>query len=428
MASVKLTYIGGGGMFVPSMAAALAEESKQNNYQVTVSLYDISFERADRMRKYFDVEAKSAGADLKAVVDTDIDTALKDADRVIYAVSVREDIVLAHDIQEKYGMGRGEDGPGHIAIPLGLKAAHDELAERIKKNCPDALVLSCVNPTDVLAGYMRKKHGLNYCGVCVEVDGLRDCIAYYMKWKRSDIDMVCVGNNHDGWTLDVRHQGRSVYDEIRKALPEWPKAEQWHPGNRMVLAEAALTGGYIKSSGYHQWPHSLTPNGDEEKIKAMGMAKRKLHNDALDEAIATGVPMRDPEGFLHTELSVFQYPAAGLRYAQIATSIATGKEVVVNLQVPHEGVAKGYCDDAVLELMCVVKGKKVTPRPIDVEIPQWLVAYNQVIALQRVLVVDYMVTEDPALLHRAMCQIPLLSTADKLADFADEMHATFIAK
>ena len=167
---------------------------------------------------------------LSAKIEATLDRrqALDGADFVVNMIQVGgvEAFKYDYEIPLKYGVDQciGDTiGPGGIfralrSIPVLMDMAEDQL-----ELCPDATMLNYVNPMSMCCYALGTVEGLKFVGLCHGVQTTLDLIAGYSEVPKEEIDFLCAGTNHMGWFLELYHEGRDLYPDLRAKfeLPEY---------------------------------------------------------------------------------------------------------------------------------------------------------------------------------------------------------------
>ena len=176
----RLAYIGGGSMFVPSIINGIAEvmRNSPSSYGVELALYDVQPAKAERMQAYAELVSTTWRVPLQAVVSRTRQEALIDADVVLLSVWLHDVHERLEQVLKGVDLHMEEDGLGVVAWALACAPWSLGVAADMKQLCPEALLLTLMNPTDVIAGVVTEATGIRAAGLCVEVDGLRGVLAY----------------------------------------------------------------------------------------------------------------------------------------------------------------------------------------------------------------------------------------------------------
>jgi alpha-galactosidase len=150
--------------------------------------------------------------------------ALADADFVVNAIQVggyKPSTVIDFEIPKKFGLKQtiGDTlGIGGIframrTIPVVLDFARD-----MEDVCPNAWFLNYVNPMAMITGAVQRASSIRTVGLChsvqAAVPGLLGNLG--MKQPADHTQWKIAGINHMAWLLEVSHNGRDLYPEIKR--------------------------------------------------------------------------------------------------------------------------------------------------------------------------------------------------------------------
>jgi alpha-galactosidase/6-phospho-beta-glucosidase family protein len=365
---------------------------------------------------------------------------LDGADVVLLSVWLQEEHERLDRFFGRLGFRLPEEGPEVAAWAVACAPWSLGVAAEMEARCPEAPLVTVMNPTDVIAGVVNAGSSIRGVGLCVEVDGLRGALAYYFHVPDACIELTHAGVNHDGWVLDLQVDGRNGYALWRDRWAEIEQDPDYHPGNRGMRPILDLTG-HLRSSAYHHWPYQVAQTPEQQacweaRSLRSGQAwrgKRERYVEALDEALRTGNPIVDPPG-IHPERSRLNYPYTGLTVGRWTQSVATGLANVLPLQVPNrrvappgargEGVLSNFPAEAIVEVPVRVQGRAVQAMPVG-ELPEWLGGYTRLLAIQRQLIVAYVLDRRLETLKRALAVLPMFGTVQQLNRFAEALHCEF---
>jgi len=420
----KLAFVGGGSLFVPSIINGIARVMQESKvpFEVELALYDIKPERAAPMCAYAEVVRKAWGVPLRADVAGSRGEALKGADVVLLSVWLQEEHERLDAFERRLGFRLPEEGPGVAAWAVACAPWSLGVAAEMRACCPGALLVTLMNPTDVIAGALGRIGAVRAAGLCVEVDGLRGALAYYFRVPYEAIVLRHAGVNHDGWVLGLEVAGQDGYELWRERWTEIVGDPDYHPGNKGLWPILRLTG-HLRSSAYHNWPLEVAEDATHQALWARWQGKRELYTQALEEALRTGEPICDPPG-IHPERSKLNYPYTGITVGKLMQSVATGWANVIPLQVPNRGAIANFPSEAIVEVPTLVQGKLVQPLPIGA-VPEWLMGYTRLLAIQRQLIVEYLAERDLLTLKRALATLPMFGSVQQLDAFAEALHREF---
>jgi alpha-galactosidase len=418
---VKLAYIGGGSLFVPSILHGIAQalRAADRAYPIEVSLYDVQPNKAQLMAAYGELLRSYWDLPLQVYVAHSRAEALQDADVVFVCVWLQEEHARIDEMHRTLGFELPEEGPQTAVWATACAPWSLAVAAEMRVYCPGALFITVMNPTDVMAGIIGLAGGVRAAGLCVEVDGLRGALAYYFSVPVESIQLRHAGVNHNGWVLGISVDGRDGYELWRERWPEVEGDPDFHPGNNILNPLINLTG-HLKSTGYHIWPYQVAQTPEQRIAWTRWPAKRELYEEAVHTALRTGIPIEDPP-HIHPERSMLNYPNTGVAFGKLMQSLATHQTNTLALQVMNHGSIVNWPDNVMVEVPTLVHGKLVQPWPVG-ELPEWLGGYTRLLAIQRRLIIDYVLERRLLLLKQAMAVMPMFGTTQQFIAMAEYIH------
>lgn len=430
---VRIAIVGGGSTFVVPILHSVGhvrEELDEKDAAVDVSLYDIVPERAELMARYGELLSETGQIPLRTEVAKTRDDCVQDADMVLLSISFVNSELFARKISTVSGFGSSgysEFGPEEIAIAARGFPFMNRLAEDILRLSPKAILLNLVNPTDLLADLVEESTGVRAFGLCVEVEHLRDHLAYYFNYEPEQICLVHAGVNHDGWVLRLTVAGENGYELLHDKILSLPDRPDFHPGNQCMVMLYRLTG-YLRSSAYHFGPWRATPFRNL-KVRDLfyGQDRREMYFSAVESALANRRPIEERYAKVHPELSLIRYFGTGIAIARIARSIATGKRDVFALQAKNQDAITNFPGDVRVEVPVICDGGRFISMKVG-EFPEWLGWTSKQLAIKRKLAADYVLTGDVDLLERSLAAVPQTVVLDDLVAYAETLHRAMMGE
>jgi alpha-galactosidase len=185
-------------------------------------LMDINDERLNVMKKIVEGVIQTKGVDLKISATTNLREALEGADFVIVTIRVggldalRDliEIPLRFGTMEVVGDTVGPSGvlKGMLEIPAVV-----DIANKVKDVSPEAVILNFTNPMTPICRAVRKTTNLEMIGLCHGVHHIRKLASSILRSSQhppEELDADAAGINHLTWTVGIRYEGRSVYEEF----------------------------------------------------------------------------------------------------------------------------------------------------------------------------------------------------------------------
>lgn len=232
--NVKIAYIGGGSRgWAWGMMSDLASCGDMSG---DVYLYDIDFEAAYSNEiignKYNELEDGKSIWNYHA--SKTIDEALTGADFVIISILPGTFNEMESDVHlpEKYGIYQSvgdTSGPGGIVRAMRTVPMFEEIAENIKKYCPEAWVINYTNPMTLCVRTLyRVFPEIKAFGCCHEVFGTQkllvralDEICGIKDVNRENIRVNPVGVNHFTWLTEATYKNIDLFPVYREFVDRY---------------------------------------------------------------------------------------------------------------------------------------------------------------------------------------------------------------
>ncbi len=429
--SPRIAVVGGGSIhWTPKLLVDLANTEALADSQVT--LMDIDESSLPPMLDAAKHVAAARGIELSARATNDLDRALDGAEFVVTALSVGGFSSMRHDIEipARYGVHQpvGDSvGPGGIFRALRSVPVVLEVARRMERYCPGALLLNVSNPLSALCRAVTRETAISTVGLCNEVVGLKFVLSLLFDADMRTIDPVVAGVNHlplvtslsidgaDGFAMiadALQHQDDLAFSGIwmpppegmhyRKVTsgPEWTKADLL-ANNRVKLELFSQFGVLPGSSDTHVaefFPGFVTPDSDfgrEWGVHHYGMAGHRA-DKAKDEADL---------GELLSSDTIPRW-GSGELVAPVIDGVLTGSSAPLPVNLPNTGQVTSLPPDVVVECIGLVDQRGVVPRD-RVAVPSILAEYLRRVAVSEELTVEAALTGDPTTVLEALLADPM---------------------
>lgn len=216
---IKIAYIGGGSR---GWAWGLMSDlASSEDISGQVNLFDIDYEAAKKNEiignKFNDAKGANSTWNYHAVEN--IDTALENADFVVISILPGTFDEMESDVHtpEKYGIYQSvgdSTGPGGIIRAMRTIPMFENIANKIKENCPRAWVINYTNPmTLCIKSLYHTFPEIKAFGCCHEVFGTQKLLAKMVKEMlgeevdRCDIKVNPLAVNHFTWITNATYHG-----------------------------------------------------------------------------------------------------------------------------------------------------------------------------------------------------------------------------
>ena len=427
-ATAKMTVIGGGSPFVlVALQGFVQRKERWANWdgELLVDLYDVAPERTGRWVRYGELIARTTGIPLRVRSCAERREAVADAHVVLCSVGLPGLHQAAQEARERFGFHPHciHDGPPAFLYAAHLYPFNKALAEEMAEAAPDGWLLILPNPTDTLAEAVARATGVPVAGFCVEVEQTRDYLAYYLGVPVDSVVLHHAGVNHGGWILRLDVGGEDGYARYHDELLRLSERADFHPGN-FDMVELYRATGYLRSSAFHNWPYEIRcPYRGPNVWERFGL-HRPERDALLEEALDQG-RLLELRPDVHPDRWPINFGGTGRALADLLWSRVTGERTVLPLQVPNDGAVTNWPDDLRLEVPTAVGRDAWDTVPVG-EMPAWLGEQTRMLAHQRLLAAEYLVTGDRETLRQALLAFPLAAPLDVLRDYATVVHAAWL--
>ena len=440
MGKEKIVILGGGSPFVPSLIYAMLE-NKEVLEGSEVCLMDIDPIRLPLLTKLGYELSKRAKVKMKFTSTTDPKEALEGATFVMPSYRIGGEKHMRYDfaIPTKYGIcGDETAGPGGTFMAQCTIPATLEYCRLIEDLCPDAWIISYVNPTNFVADAVRRETKTKFIALC-------DCFAgFSMSFLPRFLDMpplerrYCVnedirpraiGVNHCTWLVDLLVNGEDGYPLLKEKIKE--KRENL---TRTPVMDFSLrlfeAYGYLNVCPSHcrmLWEHNdvleerkALLRNREKRVSILGWTKSawKFVEEML--AGAEYDPERPEYCFrLHHSRHVI-----GIMVSIIANE---GREWG-GINFPNRGAITNLPYDAIVEGPCIVDKRGITPIVMG-ELPKCFLGITLHILNWQELTVDAALSGDKNLLYQALLACPYVHDMKAAKVIMDELlkaHAEYM--
>lgn len=271
--NLKIAYIGGGsrGWAWTLMNDLVSCEDMSGD----VYLYDIDHEAAEHnviIGEMFN-QAEGAKSSWHYHAVKTAGEAMTGADFVVLSITPGTLDEMESDVHtpEKYGIYQSVGdtaGPGGIIRAMRTVPMYEEIAENIKKYCPDAWVINYTNPMTLCVRTLyRVFPEIKAYGCCHEVFGTQDILKRALEEcrgivaeSREEIKVNPVSVNHFTWLTEARYKNMDLFPIYRELAEKYAESglpngrdNNWFNRlfecNHKVKFDLFLRYGYIAAAG-----------------------------------------------------------------------------------------------------------------------------------------------------------------------------------
>ena len=225
--AIKIAMIGAGsiGFTLRLMQDLLSVPELQDT---TFALTDISERNLNMVAKLARRDIAGSKFPAKVITTTDRRKAIADADYVICVIRQGglDAFALDIDIPLKYGVDQcvGDTlcAGGIMYAQRGIAALLDFCRDIREVAAPDCLLLNYANPMAMMTWAVNQYGGVRCVGLCHGVQHGHFQIAETLGLKKSEVDIICAGINHQTWYVSVKTGGRERTPELLAAFERHP--------------------------------------------------------------------------------------------------------------------------------------------------------------------------------------------------------------
>jgi len=429
----KIVILGGGSPFVPSLIYAMIE-NKDVLDGSELCLMDIDPTRLPLLVKLGQVLTKKAKMRMRFTYTTDPREALEGATYVMpsYRVGGVKHMRFDFDIPTKYGIcGDETAGPGGTFMAQCTIPVTINYCRMIEDLCPDAWVISYVNPTNFVADAVRRETKTKFIAIC-------DCFAGFAMralpvWLNmppferrycvnEDIKPRAIGVNHNTWLVDLLVNGEDGYPLLKKSLEKYKRYEEspaTSQGPSIFALRLLDIYGYLNVCPYHchmYWEHDkamkIRKGRPEESILGWSESAWNFVKEMVDGADYD--PNR-PEYCFHLHHARH---AIGIMVSIIADE---GREWG-GINFPNNGAIGNLPQGSIVEGPCIVDKRGITPITVG-DLPKPFLGLTLHMINWQELTVDAALSGDKNVLYQALLACPYVHDMEAAKKIMDELLA-----
>lgn len=381
----KLTIIGGGSVRAPFFAHNLAKRADSLHID-TLCLYDVDGEKLRVIGALARHAVSLVSPQLKVVLETDLDSAIRDTSYFVTTIRVGGDHsrVLDEETSVKNRvLGQETTGAGGFFMAARSIPVLEGYCKRIGELAPQAWIFNFTNPSGLVTQALRSRGYDRVIGICDTPSSTKLRIAQAMGYDNDQFSMEFFGLNHLSWARRAVYQGEEVMDRILAAPhiteevgelgmfdPELIRLLGHIPNEYLYyyyyrdqasgnIQKAGTTRGVTVEETNRRMMAKLTQM-DLEENPAEGL---KVYLEHMFSREASYMQIETTKKVMHTPETLTMPEGEG--YAGIAMDFAraveSGVPRQVVLSVPNQGSIHGLADDDVVEITCNVDQNGPTP-------------------------------------------------------------------
>jgi 6-phospho-beta-glucosidase len=449
---MRLMIAGGGGFRVPLVYRALCEGPFAGLVDELV-LFDVDELRLAAIEAVLgDMPAGGSAAPV-VVVSTDLRQALTGTDMVFAAIRPGGTAGRIADEQIPLGLGLlGQETTGAGGISYALRSIPRmlELAEAMRRHCPDAWLINFTNPAGMVTEALVPVMGRRVIGICDSAGGLvqRAARAAGAPLKEGTLDGVgYYGLNHLGWLYRLAPDGRDLLPALlsdHAALETMEEGRLF--GQHTLLQLGCLPNEYLYY--YYQTSHATEAIGQQQQTRGASIhdQQQSLYPSLLQAShpyrLWDAARRSREEGYLaeartHGEQRD-ESDLAGGGYERVALSVmralSGGGPAQLILNVPNSPVSPagpaaqaavpGLPPDAVVEVPCEVTPDGALPLAQERPDGQFLTLMQHIKEVER-LTIRAVVSGEREAAVQAFAAHPLVGSLPLCRQLLEGYEAAF---
>ena len=430
--SFRVTIIGAGSVgFTRTMVRDLLIVPEFNNIELVFT--DINQHNLDMAVELCqrDIDSNGLGEKIKIIATTDRREALKNAKYALNFVRVGMLEAFAHDVEipMKYGIDQCVgDTLCAGGIMYGQRGVQTilEFCKDIKEVAhPDCIMLNYANPNAMMTWAANKYGKVKTIGLCHGVQNGINLIAKAFEVDKKELDVVCVGINHQTWYTSIKHKGEELTGKLLEVLENHPEYSETEKVRIDVLKRfgyfSTESNGHLSEylAWYRKRPDEIKDWISVDKWINGESAGYLRHCTERRNWFETDFP-----NWIKEAPYKFEPERRSVEHGSfIIEALETGRIYRGFFNVPNNGVITNLPDDAIVEVPGYIDATGVNI-PYYGELPLGCAAIcNQSISVQR-LAVEAAVSGDDMLLRQAMMLDPLVGAVlnpPEIWQMTDEM-------
>lgn len=384
----------------------------------TVALVDLDEEKLDLMARLAQRMVEQHGADIQVEKTTERREVLADADFVITTISVGGQAAWEADLKIplKYGVVQsvGDSvGPGGLSRALRHVPVVLDVARDMVELCPNAVLFNYSNPMTVICRAVARETPIQVVGLCHGVTNTRNYLAEYMEVPPQDLEVRVAGVNHLVWMVQILHNGRDAYPELRAMLAR--KGTDTRPASFELMQLYGLFPGPGHDHVVAFYRHFLSEHADFGEPYGVGLFPIESLNQGRErrlERFKAQAAGREP----------IAVKPSGEDVMDIITALITHRPKVCAVNVPNKGAVGNLQDHAVAEVSAMVDGGGIQPLRVE-ELPMGIASTLRARIDQQEMVVEAVMRGDRDLALQALLADPLVDSVANARSMLDELLA-----
>ncbi|MBN1863970.1 MAG: hypothetical protein JW808_03625 [Victivallales bacterium] len=434
---MKAVFVGGGSLRLLGILRGALKERKVFTGGV-IHLHDLDVSRAEAMGRMLMKTPEYRGVNCEITWGSDLERHLGGADMV--SVILRAGSMMSYELGADASIKKGFASSDNISPNgafLALKGGPIlmDLARKMERHCPNAILVDFVNPVAVLSGMVNNHTKIKAMGVCAGyTNHMWDLsrILYGLDEQLDVFDVDVAGVNHISYIVKGTAKGKDVFKELDAVLSAgWapPELGRHLPAKtRRSIIKNSL-GGIIRfykelgvlifsteGDGMQHLDYEGAFRRDHKNWKPRSKAEIRAHLKSeskarvkMDMSFRRWLGRETPDKFWsehwRTGDLVFRREDNDI-FVKIMRAIAGAGKYKVAVSSLNRGAVEGFKDRTVLEYSQTIDRGKIVPAG-KYSVPDVVYGITSSLATYQTMLGDAIASDNPQLLAHALMAYPI---------------------
>ncbi len=414
----KIVMVGGGSYnWAPRIICDMMCEPILNGSEMF--LLDPNLKSAHEIKEACDTMSKTLKAGFSFKATSNEEEAFSGADFIVIAISTGGLDMMAHDLKipEKYRIYQtvgDTSGPGGWNRSLRNIPVFADMARKIERLAPKAIVLNYTNPMAALTATFYEVSKLRTVGLCHGIFSLYHLLEKIFGVEEQDLSLCYGGVNHFFWVTGFTVKGEAGYPLLREKLSNRKINDFLREGEKdeagMLRHRSTLCDFFYREYGmltYIEDRHTCEfisgyLNKDEATLK-----KYDLIRTTVEERAAKCANVRRITGELASGKRE-PFKKSRETAVDIIKAFISNKPFVDVVNLPNIGQIDNLPRGAVVETMGLVDSRGFTPLAIG-NLPDKVLPLVEIHCVIQKMTLEAALTGDKELAFQALSLDPLCS-------------------
>lgn len=399
MSKLKIAVIGGGSVYTPELIEGFLVRREELPLD-EICLMDIDQERLKIVGGLVERMVQAAKAPIHIKLTTALEQALTEAAFVI--TQIRVGGVAARILDEKiplqFGVvGQETTGPGGFAKALRTIPVMLDLARKIEKICPNAILINFTNPSGIVTEAILRYTRVRAIGLCNVPLGMKHMIAGWLRADPETVELDYFGLNHLSWVRGVKISGEDVFSKAFAAAVEQARSGVFPFSPDLLEALRLIPSYYLRYYYHHDEVVEEQKKALKTRAEEVQEIDRELFRLYADPALSKKPALLEKRG--------------GAHYSTAAVSLISavynnkGEIQIVNLQ--NRTAIPDLSHEAVVEVPARIDRNGAHPIPTS-PLPKQVRGLVQAVKAYEELTLEAAITGDEHLALQALLAHPLV--------------------